>query len=352
MKPALNSETENNDFPKLHNAMWPGLVGKVGPKATEPFIPLDRMLDLTVKAEVNGEKFNGVDLFLFDPHIGIDLSRDDVRRLADKIQNMGLAIGSVVAPVWPGTVGDIAIGTPEQRAKFVLAVRKASRIAQILDEHGVRQSGVVRVDSAGGMDKWLQDPVAGKKTIASTLRSAGTVAAGYGQRIAVEGEICWPGFHSWVDSRELMEEVDMPGIVGFQADQAHTYLFLLGYNAPQHALLKDGYNQAEFDVAYTKMTDALRPWTIDFHVAQNDGTVFGSGDHDKTGRHCQADDPNGKLDITATAGYWLKGAKDRDIRHICWDGCMFPNSVLEDQQTYNTILGAMIKVRDAHGWKA
>ena len=34
------------------------------------------------------------------------------------------------------------------------------------------------------------------------------------------------------------------------------------------------------------MTDALRPWTIDFHVAQNDGTVKGLGYHDKTGRHC------------------------------------------------------------------
>ena len=42
---------------------------------------------------------------------------------------------------------------------------------------------------------------------------------------------------------------------------------------------------------------ALRPWTIDFHVAQNDATVKGSGSHDKTGRHCLPDDPNGKLDI-------------------------------------------------------
>ena len=48
------------------------------------------------------------------------------------------------------------------------------------------------------------------------------------------------------------------------------------------------------------MTDMLRPWTIDFHVAQNDGTVKGSGYHDKTGRHCLATDPNGKLDIART----------------------------------------------------
>ena len=35
-----------------------------------------------------------------------------------------------------------------------------------------------------------------------------------------------------------------------------------------------------------KLTAALRPWTIDFHVAQNNATVHGTGSHDKTGRHC------------------------------------------------------------------
>ena len=29
---------------------------------------------------------------------------------------------------------------------------------------------------------------------------------------------------------------------------------------------------------------------------------------------------------------------------------MFPNAVLEKQETWNTILATMIKVRDAHGW--
>jgi hypothetical protein len=149
---------------------------------------------------------------------------------------------------------------------------------------------------------------------------------------------------------ELLERVAMPGVVGFQADLAHTYLYLLGFNAPEHALLKEGYSQAEFEAAYTTMTDALRPWTIDFHVAQNDGTVHGTGSHDKTGRHCPADDPNGKLDITKASGYWLKDAAARGIQHICWDGCMFPNAKLEQQETWNTILAAMVKVRAAHGW--
>jgi hypothetical protein len=101
------------------------------------------------------------------------------------------------------------------------------------------------------------------------------------------------------------------------------------------------------------VASVLRPWTIDFHVAQNDGTVFGSGSHDKTGRHCQATDPNGKLDIPKHAGYWLRdagGELTKRCKHICWDGCMFPNAVLESPNTWNDILAAMLAVRDAHGW--
>jgi len=142
----------------------------------------------------------------------------------------------------------------------------------------------------------------------------------------------------------------MPETLGFQADMAHTYLFLMGYNAPEHALLKPGYSDEEFYAAYETMVDKLRPWTIDFHIAQNDGEVHGAGSHDKTGKHCPADDPNGKLDIVRCAGYWLKDAPARGIRHICWDGCMFPNAMLESVDTWNTILDVMIKVRNAHGW--
>ena len=39
-------------LPAVHNAMWPGLVGK-GPDS-EPPIELDTMLDLTAAAEVDG----------------------------------------------------------------------------------------------------------------------------------------------------------------------------------------------------------------------------------------------------------------------------------------------------------
>jgi hypothetical protein len=244
------------------------------------------------------------------------------------------------------------MGDAEARKKFVLAVEKACRIAKILNEHGARDYGVIRIDSATGPEDWSKDPDINTKKIAETFREAGKVAEANGEKLAAEGEICWAGMHSWKAMIDTLEATDMPNTVGFQADLAHTYLYLLGYNAPEAALLKEGYSEEELDAAYTTMTNALRPWTFDFHVAQNDGSVHGSGSHDKTGRHCPADDPNGKLDITKASGYWLKegGEPTKRFQHICWDGCMFPNEMLLKQDTWNTILGAMIKVRDAHGW--
>ncbi len=340
----------SHPLPKLHNAMWPGLVGKEEGTDNPP-ISLDRMLELTAGAQVDGTRFDGIDYFLFLPHTDPDASDDELRAIADKIASYGFAVGSLVAPVWPGTVGDSAMGDDQAREKFLTAVKKACRIAKIFNEHGVRRYGVIRIDSAEfGVEKWRENKQANTQRIAETFREAGKIAAEHGERLAAEGEICWAGMHSWRDMLDLLEAVDMPETVGFQADMAHTYLYLLGYNAPEHALLQEGYTEEEFWDAYQTMTDALRPWTIDFHIAQNDGTVHGTGSHDKTGRHCPADDPNGKLDIVKCAGYWLTGASERGIQHICWDGCMFPNEMLENPATWNTILDTMIQVRDAHGW--
>jgi hypothetical protein len=81
-----------NNSPKLHNAMWPGLVGK-GPDS-EPPIRLDEMLELTAAAEVDSIKFDGVDLFLAEPHTSIDSSSDDIKKLADKIAAKNLETAS------------------------------------------------------------------------------------------------------------------------------------------------------------------------------------------------------------------------------------------------------------------
>ncbi len=351
----MSSTQAPNNFPKLHNAMWPGLVGKGSPGA-EPCIDLDTMLDLTAKAEVNGQKFDGVDLFLFDPHVSIDIDDSGLKKLADKIASKKLAIGSLVAPVWPPTGGGSAMGSDEDRKKFVTQVEKACRIGKKLRDLGIRKYGVIRIDSASGVTDWEKDPRGNTKKIAKTFKEAAKVAKDHGERLAAEGEICWGGMHSWKNMVDLLEEVGQPKVVGFQADMAHTLLYLLGYNEPKHRIVPEKFRWEPevFHNAMKKMTKALRPWTIDFHVAQNDATVKGSGTHDKTGKHCMATDPNGKLNIARDAGYWLRddaGKVTKKFKHICWDGCMFSNDVMMKQETWNNILAAMIQVRENHGWR-
>ena len=351
-----------NTHPKLHNAMWPGLVGK-GPDS-EPPIDLDTMLDLTAAARVNvdnggngaGIGFDGVDIFLSEPHTPIDADDGVISELADKVQSRNLVIGSCVAPVWEPTGGGSAMGSASERKAFLNAVKHSCRIAARLTELGVRPSGVIRIDSSCSPSDWAKDPAGNTQKIAATFREACDIASDYGERLAAEGEICWGGMHSWKAMLDTLEATDRPGVIGFQADMAHTLLYAEGYNAPEHRIIADGKtldDSAAVDDAIKVMTAQLRPWTIDFHVAQNDGSVKGEGSHDKTGRHCLPDDSNGKLDIPRHAGAWLRddsGELTKAFNHICWDGCMFTNEQLMSPQTWQSILAAMVSVRQQHGW--
>jgi sugar phosphate isomerase/epimerase len=344
-------------FPKIHNAMWPGLVGKGGDgPGAEPPIDLETMIDLTANAEVDGTRFDGVDLFLSSPHTDIDSTDDDLKKLADSVSKRNLMIGSLVAPVWPPTGGGSAMGTAEERKAFVGQVKKSCAIAKKLNDLGVRKYGVVRIDSAAGPGDWAADPVGNTKKIAATFREAADVAESYGERLAAEGEICWAGMHSWKYIAELMEETARPQTVGIQADMAHLSLYTLGYNAPEHRLLPENYDWKDitvFEDAIRTMAHELRPWIKDFHVAQNDATVKGQGSHDKTGRHCLPHDPNGKINVVKVAGIWLRddnGALTKSTQHICWDGCMFSNETMTSPNTWRDVLSTMIAVRNAHGW--
>jgi len=343
--------SDTNNYPKLHNATWPGVVGK-GPDTPDAIIELDRMIDLTAAAEVDGVKFDGVDLFLMAPHVDIDSTDADLEQLAGKLQAGNLVAGSLVAPVW----GNPTTGTEDKRAGFVEQVRKACVIGNKLKALGVRPDGVIRIDSCIDPATWAQDSEGNTALIADTFRRACDVAEEHGERLAAEGEICWGGMHSWKEMVKLLEAVDRPQTLGFQADMAHSMLYLLGYNAPDDAILPadfDWNDQATFQAAYKQLVSALRAWTIDFHVAQNDGTVKGQGSHDKTGKHCVPNDPNGKLDITWAAGQWLRdedGNVTKRIRHLCWDGCMFSNEIMLAPGIWNDILAAMVDVRYALGW--
>src|ERR1700712_4815483 len=86
----INDMPENN-YPKIHNATWPGIVGKGA--GSEPPISFDDMLAMTAAAEVDGIKFDGVDLGLLDPHINIDSTDDQIKKLVEKVESHHLKIG-------------------------------------------------------------------------------------------------------------------------------------------------------------------------------------------------------------------------------------------------------------------
>src|SRR5690606_11249985 len=167
-----------NNFPRLHNATWPGVVGKGAD--SEPAIDLETMLKMTAAAEVNGVKFDGVDLGLLEPHFDINMSDDDIKRLADKVLSYNLKIGSLVAPVWGGPV----LGSDADRKTFVEMVRKSCHIGKVLRDMGARPYGVIRIDSASSPEQWAQDPAKNTAIIARTFREACDVAADYGEKLA------------------------------------------------------------------------------------------------------------------------------------------------------------------------
>src|SRR5262245_62375485 len=228
-------------YPKLHNATWPGLVGKGGPDA-EPVIDFDTMLDMVASAEVVCSPSYSMDILLSLPHTDIDSSDDDLKKLADQVAARDLVIGSLVAPVWGPTGGGSAMGSEEDRKAFLTQVRKSCAIGKKLRDLGIRSYGIVRIDSSCGPAEWAEDPAGNTKKIAETFSEACVIAESYGERLAAEGEICWGGMHSWKYLHQLLEQVGGTETLGSQAEMAQTMLFTLGYNAPEHRLLPEDYD--------------------------------------------------------------------------------------------------------------
>ena len=126
------------------------------------------------------------------------------------------------------------MGSEEDGSNFVTQVRKAcahrARSCATSASASTASCASTRPSSPA---EWAADPAGNTKKIADTFRQACDVAEGYGERLAAEGEICWGGMHSWRRNVELLEMVNRPKTLGFQADMAHTLLFTMGYNAPE-----------------------------------------------------------------------------------------------------------------------
>ena len=298
-----------HNYPEAAQAVWPGLVGKGD--GGEPPIELDTMLDLTAAAEVDGVRFDGFDMFLYHPHVDIDGGEDEIQRLADKARSREPRWSarswrrSMPAPAAARRMGNDAdrrvprpgpqrrAASPSGCANWACGPRR-----QGPHRFGLRRSrpgAKTRSGTRSASPKPSARPAASPKTTASDWPPKGK-SAGAACTVGNEWSNCW----RWSIARKRSASRPTWRI---------RCLYLLGYNAPEDALLPQDFDWGDrerFDEAYRTLTAALRPWTIDFHVAQNDGTVHGSGSHDKTGRHCLPNDPNGKLDIPRHAGYWLR----------------------------------------------
>ena len=186
-------------YPALHNAMWPGLVGK-GPDS-EPPIDLETMLRLTAAAEVDGKRFDGVDLFLSLPHTDIDSSDDDLARLADNLRSKNLRAGSLVAPVWPPAGGGSAMGDEAARAAFLTQVKKACRIGRKLRDLKIRSYGIIRIDSAdsprNGPRTRTAIPNESPKRSARPVLSPKISASAWRRKAKSAGPGCIAGGETW-----------------------------------------------------------------------------------------------------------------------------------------------------------
>src|SRR5690606_10842385 len=129
-----------------HNAMGPGMVGKV-PGTDHPPISLAAMLDFTAKARAGERRFDGADLSLYLPHIDMDAGDDHFHRIVERLATRNLRAGSLVASVWRDLGGGSAMGDETDRKRFLSAVEKSCRYASRLREAGVRPYGGVRIDS-------------------------------------------------------------------------------------------------------------------------------------------------------------------------------------------------------------
>ena len=226
---------DGNSYPKLHNAMWPGLVGK-GPDS-EPPIDLDTMLRLTSAARPTAAQIRGrrslprgsahIHRFVEGRHQAP--RRQDRRTRACRRLGRGAGLAAGRRRLRHG-VGGGAQAVPDNGRG------KACRIARQLRDIGIRQSGVVRIDSATGVHDWADNPAANQKVVAKTFSDACDVAEQYGEALGGRRrDLLGRRMHSWKHMVELLEMVgEAKKRSASRPDMAHSMLYTMGYNAPEH----------------------------------------------------------------------------------------------------------------------
>ena len=301
------SASTSHAFPALHNAMWPGLVGK-GPDS-EPPIDLDTMLNLTAAAEVDGVKFDGVDLFLSLPHTDIDSSDDDLAKLAEKLASQGaeggVAGGAGVAAdrrrVGDGRCGGAraisdagAQGLPDRaeaaRAGNSAVRRGADRFGGGRGRLGEGSGGQYEADRARRSGKPARSPRISANGWRRRARSAGAACIAGGATCS-----CW----RWSAGRR-------------RSDSRRTWRTRCCSRWATTRRRTACCRRISTGRRRRRCTRLTRRWrraaSLDDRfprgAERRHGEGLGLARQD--GRHCPPRDPNGKLDIVRDAGAWLR----------------------------------------------
>jgi hypothetical protein len=322
-----------NNYPKLHNAMWPGIVGKgAGRQRADHRARYAARTDRqrrSRRAEVRRRR----------PvhHRSAFRHRQRCRRRSSACRPHRelRPQGRLLRRADLGRAGGgSAMGDADERKRFLTQVEKGLRSASRCARSASARPAGIRIDSSTGVEDWDKDPEGNTKKIAETFREAGKIAQDHGEFIVAEGEICWGGMHSWRENVKLLEMVNMPDVVGYQADMAHSMLFVLGANAEKDRSCPP------------TTTGATRPRSMP--PTRRSPTRCAPGPrfprrperrHDVRLRRPRKDRPalpGRRPERPARYGQARRllaarreGNLTKRMRHICWDGCMFPNAVME-----------------------
>src|SRR5688572_21442871 len=120
----MTREHSHSNFPKLHTTV--GIPQKTGIEA--PPIKLEAFLDLTTLAELDGIRFDGVDLTLHDSYLSLEAQDSELKALAADVRDRELVIGTLTAPL---------LGPDPGEEAFLNQVRSCCRIGRRSEERRV-----------------------------------------------------------------------------------------------------------------------------------------------------------------------------------------------------------------------
>ena len=279
--------------------------------------------------------------------------------MADHIAGYGLKVGSFVAPIWGGAGGGSAMGSADDRKQLPHpgAQGLRHRPADARDRHPPDRRHPHRLlDRRRGLGQGPggQHQADRRDVPRGRQDRRRTTASSSSPRARSAGAACIPGARTSSCSRWS----------ACPASSATRPTWRIRCSSPSATTPRrtgscrrttTGRTRPRSTPPTSKVADALRPWTLDFHVAQNDGTIFGSGDHEKTGRHCQRRRPERPARYRQARRLLAarrQGQPDQDdAPHLLGRLHVPERGDGSSRRPGTTILGAMIKVRDAHGWR-